>query len=69
MQRGDGETFIRVKRVIVHPNYGLETRNSADVALLELEVAAKLSGGIQLACLPRRTDEENDFSSNKFVIR
>ena len=69
MQKGDGETFIRVKRVIVHPNFGLENHHSADVALLELEVGAKLSTGIQLACLPRRTDVENGFISYKLVIR
>ena len=68
-QKGDGETFIRVQRVIIHPNYGVENPHSADVALLELEVEAKLSDNIQMACLPRRSDVDNKLLTNKLLIR
>ena len=55
--------------MIVHPNYGVENPHSADVALLELEVEAKLSDNIQMACLPRRSDVDNKLLTNKLLIR
>ena len=68
-QFGDGKTFIRVKKVLVHPNYGLESKNSADIALLELEVQPKLSSNINLACLPKRDAIKKDLQLSKLLIR
>ena len=50
--------------MIVHPNYGLETGDSADIALLELEVKAKLCAGIQWACLPKTTNVGYNLTHN-----
>jgi hypothetical protein len=61
--------MIKVKEVIVHPSYGVETVNSADIALLELEVSAQPSPSVQLACLPTQADVKSTFQDKKFIIR
>lgn len=46
------ETFIRVKRIVIHPRYnGNGLANN--IALLELEKPAKLNNHIRMVCIPK----------------
>ena len=50
----DGEIIIDAKRVIVHPNYGIQNGFDHDVALIELAEEAHLSSEVGVVCLPSR---------------
>jgi len=45
---------IKIKRVIMHPDYSGTTTLKADMAMIELERPAQLNDRVRLACLPQK---------------
>ncbi len=63
--------------MIIHPNFDvigyldLPKRGflDSDIALLELEVSAKLSATVGVACLPKRSDANRMFVGTRLLVR
>jgi hypothetical protein len=48
---GDGEVFINVERIVIHPSFNVTPQDN-DFALIQLSRSADISNSVNIACLP-----------------
>jgi hypothetical protein len=48
---GDGEVFINVERIVIHPSFNVTPQDN-DFALIQLSRSADISNTVNIACLP-----------------
>jgi hypothetical protein len=67
-QLSEGKTHINIKKIIIHPNYGMRSLHDSDIAVLKLQVEAPLSKTVGLACLPSRDFVTQSFERAQFLV-
>ena len=60
------EQYIKVKKLVVHPQYGKPVRANNDIALIQLARPATLNSRVQTVCLPSH-DYDVPTSSRCFI--
>jgi hypothetical protein len=65
----DGETYIKVKKVKVHPNFDVGIQNDSNIALLELEVSTTFTDKVGAACLPKQSAPSETYEGRSLLVR